>query len=139
MPEPLPETRALTDWKPRNRIQNERKTEKTEEKNTKNFRLVALDKNTQTDPYWNCLYLEILANGLILIKQNNSFIFPWFKRDYRPVLSLYYHIMRGSGSFRHSFQNFTPLPLWLSGVAVAWYSAAVAGCLVGWCLVCWCL
>ena len=24
MPEPLPETRALTDWKPRNRIQNEK-------------------------------------------------------------------------------------------------------------------
>ena len=42
MPEPLPETRALTNWKPRNRIQNEkqknRKTDRKTEK--KNFRLV---------------------------------------------------------------------------------------------------
>ena len=34
MPEPLPETRALTDWKPRNRIQNERKTERQKEFST---------------------------------------------------------------------------------------------------------
>ena len=41
MPEPLPETRALNDLKPRNRIQNEkqknRKTEKQKDK--KNFDL----------------------------------------------------------------------------------------------------
>ena len=38
MPEPLPETRALTNWKPRNRIQNEkqknRETEKQKEFST---------------------------------------------------------------------------------------------------------